>query len=312
MAYDFWEERKAEKIVMQTAQILYELIEQNKEKIENDDELDENMLPQVEQTEEAVWQADQTIPKVIEFNSELYIGVLHIPSLSLHLPINNGLSSSQLRQSPCRYSGDITNSLVILGHNYRSHLGRLSRVSRGETLIITDAVGYEHNYTVEEVVILNVNDLESITQKPYDLIIITCTLIETERLAVRCIAPNRNKENPVSSPVSSENFVESVYRKISAEEAREIMETTENYILLDVRTEEEYKEKRIEGATLIPDYEITNRVESELPDKNAVILIYCQSGRRSESAAKELANMGYTNVYDLGGILDWSYETVSS
>ena len=124
-------------------------------------------------------------------------------------------------------------------------------------------------------------------------------------------------ENPVS-PVepeqdnSPENIIEAVYRKISAEEAREIMESSENYILLDVRTEEEYKEARIAGAVLIPDFEITERAESELPDKNAIILVYCRSGRRSENAARKLVGMGYTNIYDFGGILDWPYETVSS
>ena len=104
---------------------------------------------------------------------------------------------------------------------------------------------------------------------------------------------------------------EAVYRKISAEEAREIMQSAGNYILLDVRTEQEYMENRIDGAVLIPDYELTARAESELPDKNAVILIYCRSGRRSANAAQELTDMGYMNIYDFGGILDWSYDTVS-
>ena len=99
------------------------------------------------------------------------------------------------------------------------------------------------------------------------------------------------------------------YRKISAAEAKEMMNG--EYILLDVRTEEEFKEERIEGAILIPDYEIGERVETELPDKDALILVYCRSGRRSALAANELAEIGYTNVYDFGGIIDWPYDTVS-
>lgn len=110
---------------------------------------------------------------------------------------------------------------------------------------------------------------------------------------------------------SSENAAGAAYRKISAEEARRIMESADDFILLDVRTEQEYEEKRIDGATLIPDYEIASRAESELPDKNAVILVYCRSGRRSAGAAKKLADMGYTNIYDFGGIIDWPYETTS-
>lgn len=107
----------------------------------------------------------------------------------------------------------------------------------------------------------------------------------------------------------TEEPAEAVYRKITAEKARDMMQSEENYILLDVRTDEEYKENHIAGAVLIPDYEITERAEAELPDKNAVILIYCRSGRRSEIAANELVEMGYTGIYDFGGIIDWPYET---
>jgi rhodanese-related sulfurtransferase len=75
--------------------------------------------------------------------------------------------------------------------------------------------------------------------------------------------------------------------------------------------EDEYRENRLDGAVLIPDYEIADRAESELPDKDAVIFIYCRSGRRSANTAQILADMGYTNVYDFGGILEWTYETIS-
>jgi len=101
------------------------------------------------------------------------------------------------------------------------------------------------------------------------------------------------------------------WRTISAEEAHTMMEKSDNYILVDVRTEEEYNDQRIEGAILIPDFEISERAEAELPDKDATILVYCRSGRRSASAAEILVSMGYTNVYDIGGIIDWPYETVS-
>ena len=101
------------------------------------------------------------------------------------------------------------------------------------------------------------------------------------------------------------------YQKISAEEAYRMMQDTEAYILLDVRTEEEFKETRIEGAILIPDYEIGSRAASELPDKSALILVYCRSGRRSANAAHELIEMGCQNVYDFGGIIDWPYDTIS-
>ena len=101
------------------------------------------------------------------------------------------------------------------------------------------------------------------------------------------------------------------WQTITATEAHNMMEEMDNFILLDVRTEEEFREMRIEGALLIPYDEIKNRAEAELLDKNSVILIYCRSGRRSALAAADLAVLGYTNVYDFGGIIDWSYESIS-
>ena len=95
------------------------------------------------------------------------------------------------------------------------------------------------------------------------------------------------------------------------DETQRMMRELTDYILLDVRTDEEFKESRIDGAILIPDYELASRAETELPNKDMLILIYCRSGRRSANTAQELIAMGYTNVYDFGGIIDWHYETVS-
>ena len=99
------------------------------------------------------------------------------------------------------------------------------------------------------------------------------------------------------------------YMNITAQEAKEIMDTESNYVILDVRTQEEYDEGHIKDAILIPDYEIADRAESELNDKEQLILVYCRSGRRSKNVAKQLADMGYTNVKEFGGIIDWPYET---
>ena len=107
------------------------------------------------------------------------------------------------------------------------------------------------------------------------------------------------------------NTTSAEYKKITPQEANDIMQSSEDFILLDVRTEEEYKEIRIDGSILIPDTEISTRAESELKDKNAIVLVYCRSGKRSEKASKELIDLGYTNVYDFGGIMDWPYETIN-
>jgi phage shock protein E len=100
------------------------------------------------------------------------------------------------------------------------------------------------------------------------------------------------------------------YRKISSKEAKEMMDEDSDIIILDVRTQDEYDSGHIEGALLIPNDQISEKAESVLTDKDATILVYCRSGRRSLSASKELADLSYTNIYDFGGIIDWPYETV--
>lgn len=99
------------------------------------------------------------------------------------------------------------------------------------------------------------------------------------------------------------------YEQISQETAKMYMDTEQDYIILDTREAEEYAQGHIPDAMLIPYDEITQRAEKELPDKSALILVYCRSGRRSKIAAQSLADMGYTNVKEFGGIIDWEYET---
>ena len=104
--------------------------------------------------------------------------------------------------------------------------------------------------------------------------------------------------------------MENSYEQITPAQAKEIMDSQDGYIILDVRTQEEFDEAHIEGAILIPDYEITDKAESVLKDKNQLILVYCRSGRRSKLAASDLVTLGYSNVKEFGGIIDWPYETV--
>ena len=100
------------------------------------------------------------------------------------------------------------------------------------------------------------------------------------------------------------------YEQITAEQAKTIMDTEKDYVIIDARTEEEFAEGHIENAILIPEYEIKDRAEKELPDKEQLILVYCRSGRRSKIASEELVKLGYTNVKEFGGIIDWPYEIV--
>lgn len=100
------------------------------------------------------------------------------------------------------------------------------------------------------------------------------------------------------------------YEQITPLEAKTLMDTESDYIIIDARTGEEFAEGHIENAILIPEYEIAQRAEKELPDKEQLILVYCRSGRRSKIASEELAKLGYTNVKEFGGIIDWPYEIV--
>ena len=114
-----------------------------------------------------------------------------------------------------------------------------------------------------------------------------------------CVGCSKNEE---LSPIG--------YEQISGAEAKALMDSESGYIIIDARTQSEYDEGHIPGAILIPEYEIASRAEKELSDKNQLILVYCRSGRRSKIAAEELVKLGYTNVKEFGGIIDWEYDVV--
>jgi len=109
------------------------------------------------------------------------------------------------------------------------------------------------------------------------------------------------------APADEQNK-EILYMNITAEEAKKIMDSEEGYIILDVRTQEEYDEGHIPGAIVISHEEITEKAEDVLTDKEQLILVYCRSGRRSKIAAEALVQLGYTNIREFGGIIDWPYE----
>ena len=101
------------------------------------------------------------------------------------------------------------------------------------------------------------------------------------------------------------------YRQVSPEEAAAMMEEETDYIILDVRTQEEYETAHIPGAICIPNETIGTGDIPELPDKDQLILVYCRSGNRSKQASEKLAKQGYTNIVEFGGINSWTGETVS-
>lgn len=110
-----------------------------------------------------------------------------------------------------------------------------------------------------------------------------------------------------SSPAGSGS-----YRQITTDEALSMMEEETGYIILDVRTKEEFAEKHIPGAINIPNETIGAAELPELPDKDQLILVYCRSGNRSKQASEKLADLGYTNVVEFGGLNDWPGEIVTN
>lgn len=111
-----------------------------------------------------------------------------------------------------------------------------------------------------------------------------------------------------TSIIVAEKGEKAMYEQITAEEAKKIMDLGEEYIILDTREQDEFDEGHIPNAILIPYTEIENKAIELMPDKDKLILVYCRSGRRSKIAAESLAKIGYTNVKEFGGIIDWPYE----
>ena len=111
-----------------------------------------------------------------------------------------------------------------------------------------------------------------------------------------------------TSIIVAEKGEKAMYEQITAENAKKIMDSGEEHIILDTREQDEFDSGHIPGAILIPYTEIDNKAEEMMPDKDKLILVYCRSGRRSKIAAESLAKLGYTNVKEFGGIIDWPYE----
>jgi len=146
---------------------------------------------------------------------------------------------------------------------------------------------------------------------------LTCILVLAILVAIVIIrtrpGPEANTDAADSLHTTLEGEADMAYnysapRLISPTRAREIMQSNPYAIILDVRTQQEFDDQRIPGAILLPDYAVEDLAAEVLPDKNAVILVYCRAGRRSRSASNALVELGYTNVYDFGGIDSWPYE----
>ena len=114
--------------------------------------------------------------------------------------------------------------------------------------------------------------------------------------------------NGNGSNATNDSSNSSSYQQVDAETAKELIDTEDDYVILDVRTQAEYDESHIPGAILIPHDTVATAAEDALPDKGQLILVYCRSGNRSKQASQALVDLGYTNVVEFGGINSWPYE----
>ena len=130
-------------------------------------------------------------------------------------------------------------------------------------------------------------------------------------LALSACAADGDASSPAADSQPEAESAQVTWGTLTAEEAKARMDSGDPVTVVDVRTAQEYEDGHIEGALLLPNEEIGTTPPALLPDKDAEILLYCRSGNRTQQAAKKLTAMGYTNVYDFGGILDWPYETVT-
>ena len=134
------------------------------------------------------------------------------------------------------------------------------------------------------------------------IILLALAIITVATVFAGC-TQNTNTEQTEATQVNI-----GTYYQIPQAEAKRLMDEESDYIIVDAREQSEYDEGHIKGAIVIPYTEIEQKAEEMLPDKEQLILVYCRSGRRSKIAAQSLANMGYTNVKEFGGIIDWQYE----
>ena len=142
-----------------------------------------------------------------------------------------------------------------------------------------------------------------ITSNPYMSTVYGIVLGVLLAFVISPPAGTANSEETAQPPATA-------YIKITPEKAKARIDSGDEIIIVDVRTEDEYNSGHISNAILIPNETITDKMPDLLPDLDAEILVYCRSGNRSAQAAKKLIAIGYTKVYDFGGIVDWPYDTV--
>lgn len=150
--------------------------------------LTDQTAPSAADTPPAVQPNAEPEMPVIQLDGQEYAGILSIPSLSLELPVLRNWSMAALKNAPCCYAGSLyQNNLVIAGHNYKGHFGRLSDLQIGDSIFFTDALGQRFGYEVVELESLPANAVDAMTTGDWDFTLFTCTVGGRSRLTVRCV-----------------------------------------------------------------------------------------------------------------------------
>lgn len=147
-------------------------------------------------------------------------------------------------------------------------------------------------------------------KKKYWIIVASAVLLVVTVIIIANMCKNTgiNADNSEDNKTEQENNEVMEYKSITMEEAKDIFAKGGDYIILDVRRADEYAEGHIPGSINVANESIGSDMPKELPDRNQVIYVYCRSGRRSKEASSKLAAMGYTNIIEFGGIIDWTGE----
>ncbi len=153
-------------------------------------------------------------------------------------------------------------------------------------------------------------NLKIFTRKKYIIIPILLMLLILTSCGSKDKQEKVAEQTTEQTTNTAENNNTESYRQISQEEAKVMMEADDGHVIVDVRTQDEFDEGHIPGAICIPNESIGDKQPAELPDLDQIILVYCRSGRRSKEASQKLADIGYTRVYEFGGIIDWTGEVV--
>lgn len=174
--YNLWDSWRAKQEAGEIAAVLESHMDsREKEKNEEDVPVDSSRTDEQEEI------------TAVLIDGEKYIGMLEIPALKLELPVMGEWSYPKLRIAPCRYTGSVyQNDMIIAGHNYDSHFGRLKELQTGDEITFTDVHGITYFYKVISQEILEKNAVEEMQEGDWDLTLFTCTIGGAQRITVRC------------------------------------------------------------------------------------------------------------------------------